>query len=99
MLAISGQMVKFGYGAGLVGDLGNILMKGFGVLNRGRKGVIPVMQLSEQVFPLRAEFPGWPCMVWVIHVLGYQNRKPWRGSGREIKSKSRQECGGKGHGV
>lgn len=56
-------------GAGVAGDLENIVVEGFRVLNGRRKGVVLVMQLGEEVSPLHAKLPGGPGVAWVVHCV------------------------------
>lgn len=62
------EPVKLLSSVGIVRDLEDVVVKGFGVLNSGGKGVIAVVECRIEVVLLHAELPEGPRPVNVVHV-------------------------------
>jgi hypothetical protein len=60
LFAIAGEKMEFGSRLRLVGNFGDIVVKGLGVLNGRCVGVVLVVELGEQVISLHIELPGRP---------------------------------------
>lgn len=67
LLAVGEESVKVFGGARLFGDLVDVVVEGFRVLDGGRNGVVLVVELGEEVIPLQPELPIWPSPSWIIH--------------------------------
>ena len=67
LLACLHHSLKLVEGAGLGGDLIDVMVKGLGILYGGRNGVKAVMESSIEVVPLQAELPEWPSPARIVH--------------------------------
>jgi len=50
-----------------MGDLKDIVVESLRVLDRRWKGVVPVVQLGEEVVLLQAKLPKGPGLAWIVH--------------------------------
>ena len=69
LLAVLEEAVEVISGAGLVGDLVNIVVEGLRVLNGRRDGVVLIMQLGEEVVSPQAKLPMWPAPARIRQVV------------------------------
>jgi len=90
---------------GLLRDLVHIVVKGFGIENRGGDRIILVVQGTEEVVLLQPKFPEGPgptSVGWIVHptAAGYcgygDDVEGWFGGERERRPKSRRTGEGKG---
>lgn len=68
-LALCHETVKLIGGGGFGRDLVDVVVESLGILDRGGKSVVLVVQRGEEVVLLQAEFPEGPRPPWIVHVV------------------------------